>query len=78
MSDIHLIPSKALGPDELHPRLLKELAVDVGPVFAHLFQHSLAKGEIRKEWSLANILLYKRAGRALSSRVHDMCSLQDA
>ena len=29
-----LNPSKALGPDELHPRVLKEL----GPVFAHLFQ----------------------------------------
>ena len=32
-----LIPSKALGPDELHPRVLKELATELGPVFAHLF-----------------------------------------
>ena len=30
--------SKALGPDELHPRVLKELATDLGPVVAHLFQ----------------------------------------
>ena len=30
--------SKALGPDELHPRVLKELATELGPVFAHLFQ----------------------------------------
>ena len=29
--------SKALGPDELHPRVLKELASELGPVFAHLF-----------------------------------------
>ena len=29
---------KALGPDELHPRVLKELATELGPVFAHLFQ----------------------------------------
>ena len=33
-----LNPSKALRPDELHPRVLKELATEFGPVFAHLFQ----------------------------------------
>ena len=49
--------SKALGPDELHPRALKELVVELGPVhvFAHLFQQSLDKGEIPKEGSLAYI-----------------------
>ena len=32
-----LNPSKALGPDELHPRVLKELATELGPVFAYRF-----------------------------------------
>ena len=32
-----LNPSKALGPDELHPRVQKELATELGPVFAHFF-----------------------------------------
>ena len=32
-----LNPSKALGPDELHPRVLKELATELGPIFAHFF-----------------------------------------
>ena len=50
-----LNPSKALGPDELHPRVLKELATELGPVLAHLFQQSIDTGEIPKEWSLANI-----------------------
>ena len=67
-----LNPSKALGPDDLHPRVLKELAVELGPVFAHLFQQSLDKGEIPKEWSLANICpLYKKGERALSKKVRE-------
>ena len=48
-------PSKALGSDELHPRVLKELATKLGPVLAHLFQQSLDTDEIPKVWSLANI-----------------------
>ena len=30
--------SKTLRPDELHPRVLKELATELCPVFVHLFQ----------------------------------------
>ena len=41
-----LNPSNALGPDELHPRVLKELATELGPVFAHLFQQSIDTGDI--------------------------------
>ena len=61
-----LNPSKALGPDELHPRALKELATELGPVFAHLFQQSIDTGEIPKEWSLANICLFKKSDRSLA------------
>ena len=59
-------PSKALGPDELHHRVLKELANEVGPVFAHLFQQSLDMGEIPKEWCLVNISPFKKGDRALA------------
>ena len=60
-------PSKALGPDELHPRVLNEVATDLGPVFAHLFQQSIDKGEIPKKWSLANICpLFKKGDRSLA------------
>ena len=38
--------TKALGPDELHPRVLKELAIELGPVFAHLLQQSIDSGEV--------------------------------
>ena len=65
-----LNPSKALGPDELHPRVLKELATELGPVFAHLFQQSIDTGEIPKEWSLANICpLFKKSDRSLACNI---------
>ena len=44
--------SKTIGPDELHPRVLKELATELGPVFAHLFQKYLDTGEIPKNGRL--------------------------
>ena len=62
-----LNPSKALGPDELHPRVLKKLATELCPLFAHLFRQSIDKGEIPKEWSLANICpLFKKEDRSLA------------
>ena len=62
-----LNPSKALGPDELHPSVLKELASELGPVFAHLFQQSIDTGEISKELSLANICpRFKKGDRCLA------------
>ena len=65
--------SKALGPDELHPRVLKELANELDPVFAHLFQQSLDMGEIPKEWRLANICpLFKNGDRALACNYRPM------
>ena len=62
-----LNPSKALGPDELHPRVLKELATELGPTFAHLFQQSIDSCDIPKEWTLANISsLFKKGDRSLA------------
>ena len=53
----------------LHPRVLKELATELGPVFAHLFQQSIDTGEIPKEWSLANICpLFKKSDRSLACK----------
>ena len=58
-----LNPSEALGPDELHPRVLKELAT----LFARLFKQSIDIGEIPKELSLVNICpLFKKGDRFLA------------
>ena len=76
-----LNPSKALGPDELHPRVLKVLASELGPVFVHLFQQSIDTGEILKEWSQANICpLFKKRRYVfgLPSRLPNLCTVQVA
>ena len=62
--------SKALGSDELHPRVLKVLANELDPVFAHLFQQSLDMGEIPKEWLLTNIC--QNGDRALACNYRHM------
>ena len=60
-------PSKTLGPDELHPRVLKELATELRAVFAHIFQQSVDTSEIPVEWSLANICpRFKKSDRSLA------------
>ena len=65
-----LNPSKALWPDELHPRVLKELATELGSIFAHLFQQSTDSGDIPKEWTLANISpLFKKGDRSLACNI---------
>ena len=67
VSDFVRLFSKSLGPDELHPRVLKELATELGPIFAHLFQQSIDSGDIPKEWTLANISpLFKKGDRSLA------------
>ena len=62
-----LNPSKALGPDELHPRVLKEFVSELGPVCAHRFQQSIYSCKIPKERSLANIcIMFKQANKSLA------------
>ena len=48
-------------------KILKELATELGPVFAHLFQQSIGKGGIPKKWYIANICpLFKKRELSLA------------
>ena len=47
---------KATGPDGLSARLLKELAVEITPIFTLLFQASLHQGELPDDWKKANVV----------------------
>ena len=50
-----LKPHKAAGPDEIHPRVLKELSIHLAPVLTDLFQRSLDSGQVPDDWKEANV-----------------------
>lgn len=63
----NLKPSKAAGPDGLHPLVLKQLAPVISPTLALIFQKSLDNGSLPNDWRDANICpLFKKGDRSLA------------
>ena len=59
-----LSPNKASGPDAIPNRILKEVAHEISPFMAHLFNTSLQFGQLPKEWTQANVSpIYKKGSR---------------
>lgn len=55
---------KAMGPDGVHPRVLKELREVVAEPLAILFSQSLETGEVPKDWRTADVVpLYKSGNK---------------
>ncbi|CAM5114180.1 unnamed protein product [Eretmochelys imbricata] len=50
--DVH----KSMGPDELHPRVLKELAAVIAEPLAIIFENSWQMGEVPDDWKKANVV----------------------
>ena len=58
--------SKACCPDEISPKILKELSHELALIIQHLFQQSLDTSSKPEEWTTANICpLYKKADRSI-------------
>ena len=59
-----LDPSKASGPDELKPRILKELAKEISPILSLIFQKSLDTGVVPSDWRTAHVSpIYKKGSK---------------
>ena len=57
---------KSVGPDSVHPRLLKELSNHLCKPLAMLFNNSLAVGELPKEWKQGRISAIFKKGNQKS------------
>ena len=61
---LNLNINKSCGPDEIHPRLLKELAATISKPIAFLFNKSLQYGKVPLDWKKANVSpIYKKGAR---------------
>ena len=63
-----LKPSKAAGPDGLHPTVLKEVAPVIAPTLAHILQKSLDSSSVPEDSRIANVCpLFKKGNRSIAT-----------
>uniref|UniRef100_A0A8B9UU32 Reverse transcriptase domain-containing protein n=1 Tax=Anas zonorhyncha TaxID=75864 RepID=A0A8B9UU32_9AVES len=61
----HLDVRKSMGPDGIHPRILRELAEELAKPLTIIYQQSWLSGEVPVDWRLANVTpIYKKGRRA--------------
>ena len=59
-----LKPNKASGPDNISPRVLKELAEQLSKPLSELFQHSITTGDVPHQWKKATVApVFKKGDR---------------
>ncbi|CAM5075608.1 unnamed protein product [Eretmochelys imbricata] len=54
---------KSMRPDELHPRVLKELAAVIAEPLAIIFENSWRTGEVPDDWKKANVVPIFKKGK---------------
>ncbi|NWY94667.1 RTXE polymerase, partial [Loxia curvirostra] len=58
--DVH----KSMGPDRIHPRVMRELANELAKPLSIIYQQSWLTGEVPDDWKLANVIsIHKRSAK---------------
>ncbi|CAM5091337.1 unnamed protein product, partial [Natator depressus] len=66
---------KSMGPDALHPRVLKELADAIAEPLAIIFENSWQSGEVPDDWKKANVVPIFKKGKEEDPGNHRPVSL---
>ena len=72
---LSLSPSSAPGPDDLHPRILREASQSLAVPLAHLFRRSLDTGRVPRDWTLARVVPILKKGDKLNPNNYRPISL---
>jgi len=51
----HMNTYKSMGPDGMHPRVLRELADELAKPLSIIFQQSCLTGEVPDDWRIASV-----------------------
>ena len=63
---VKLDQSKSPGPDEIHNRVLKELAHEIAQPLADLFNDSMKTSTVPDSWKVANVIpIFKKGANAI-------------
>ncbi|KFO60577.1 RNA-directed DNA polymerase from mobile element jockey, partial [Corvus brachyrhynchos] len=54
---------KSMGPDGVHPRVMRELADELAKPLSIIYQQSWLTGEVSGDWKLANVMPIHKKGR---------------
>ncbi|KFV61625.1 RNA-directed DNA polymerase from mobile element jockey, partial [Dryobates pubescens] len=59
----HLDTHKSVGPDGIHPRVLRELADELAKPLSIIFLQSWLTAEVPDDWKRANVVPIHKKGR---------------
>ncbi|XP_054053995.1 lymphocyte function-associated antigen 3 isoform X1 [Rissa tridactyla] len=60
---MHLDTHKSMGPDGIHPKVLRELAGELTKPLSIIYQQSWSTGEVSDDWRVANVTPIYKKGR---------------